>query len=750
MHLPALHASQHRERLAPLASGVTPARMLRELAEALEVLTAARPLVLVLEDLHWSDRATLEWLAYVVRRRDPARLLILGTYRPVEMMVHAPSLRVMVAELGHHPQYTELVLDSLSAAATAAYLRQRCGAQPVPTGLSQLVHQRTGGNPLFLVAMVDELGRQGLLETTGAARGSQGALAALSEVIPVSLQQYIEQHIEQVSEADQTLLEAASVAGHTFSVAAVAPGVAQAPETLEARYTALARQGRFIRAAGTETWPDGTVTACYQFRHALYHEVVYARVSAGHRVRLHQQIGVCKEAGYGAQARQIAAELALHFTRGHDAWRAVAYLQYAGENALRRSAYQEAVTHLTRGLEMLTAFPETPERAQQELDVQTTLSVALIATKGWGTPEVETVQARAWALCQQIGETPQRFAVLWGLCGFYATRGALQTARALAEQLFELAQRLHDPALLCPATYMVGGICLFLGELTAARTYLEQGMALYESQRHQAYAVMHGVDLGVVCLCHAAFTLWLLGYPDQALQRSHATLALAQTLGHPYSLAFGLTWVTMLHQVRGEVTTTHERAATLIALCTEQVIPSWLGGGRVLQGWAMALCGQGEAGIAQMCQGLAAWQVTGAEIIVPYHLSLLAATHGSRGQAAKGLRVLTEARLLAERHAERWWEAELYRLTGDICLKQAAPDVAQAEACFRQALTIARCQQAKSLELRAAMSLSRLWQQQDKCTEARELLAPIYGWFTEGFATANLQEAKALLEELAG
>jgi predicted ATPase len=345
-------------------------------------------------------------------------------------------------------------------------------------------------------------------------------------------------------------------------------------------------------------------------------------------------------------------------------------------------------------------------------------------------------------------ETPQRFAVLWGLCGFYATRGALQTARTLADQLFELAQRLHDPALFCPATYMVGGICLSLGELTAARTCLEQGMALYEPQQHQVYAVMHGVDLGVVCLCHAAFTLWLLGYPDQALQRSRETLALAQTLGHPYSLAFGLTWVTMLHQVRGEGAATRDQAETLITLCMEQVVPYWLAGGRVLQGWALAAHGQVEAGIARMHQGLAAWQVTGAEIILPYHLSLLAETHGRRDQAAEGLSVLTRALSLAERHEERWWEAELHRLTGNLCLKQAVPDVSQAETCFQQALAVARRQQAKSLELRATISLSRLWQRQGKRAAAYDLLAPVYGWFTEGFDAPDLQEARVLLEAL--
>jgi predicted ATPase len=227
--------------------------------------------------------------------------------------------------------------------------------------------------------------------------------------VPTSLRQYIEQHIEQLPEADQALLEAASVAGHTFSVAAVAAGVAQAPETLETRYTALACHGRFIRASGTETWPDGTATACYQFIHALYHEVVYARVSAGHRMRLHQQIGIRKEAGYGAQARQIAAELAVHFARGRDAWRAVHYLHYAGENALRRSAYQEAITHFTTGLTLLATLPKTPECTQRELDMQLALGPAFVATKGMAAPEVEQTYARARTLCAQIGETPQVF-----------------------------------------------------------------------------------------------------------------------------------------------------------------------------------------------------------------------------------------------------------------------------------------------------------------------------------------------------
>jgi predicted ATPase/DNA-binding winged helix-turn-helix (wHTH) protein len=749
VHLPALLAPADRELLEHLASGVTPARMLRELAEALEVLTAERSLVLILEDLHWSDRATLEWLTYVVRRRDPARLLLLGTYRPVDVMVHASALRAMVAELRHHPQYAELVLDSLSEAATAVYLRQRCGAQPIPPGLPQLLHQRTGGNPLFLVAMVDELVRQGLLETAGDAGRSQEALAGLSEVIPTSLRQYIEQHLEQLSEADQALLEAASVAGSTFAVAAVAAGVAQAPEPLEARLTALARQGRFIRASGTETWPDGTVTACYQFLHALYHEVVYARVSAGHRVRLHQQIGARKEVGYGAQARQIAAELAVHFARGRDAWRAVHYLQYAGENALRRSAYQEAITHLTTGLEVLTTLPETHERSQQELAVQMTLGTALRATKGGGAPEVERLYTRAHELCERVGKPRQLFRVLWGLWRVSTLRGEGQTARALGEQLLSLAQRLQDADLLLEGYHSLWATLLFSGELIASRAHLEQGMRLYDPQRHHTYTALYSEhDPGVCCRMLAAQSLWLLGYPDQAVASSQAGLALAQQLAHPLSLSFALFWAAVLCHLRREATLTQAHAEAAMTIATDQEFPQYFAQAMPLRGWALAARGHGEEGRAQLQQGLAAYQATVATAHRPYYLALLAEVSAKVGQTTEGLEVLAEALATLAKSSARWWEAELYRLRGELLLQHAVAQPGEAEACFQQALTVARRQRAKSLELRAAMSLARLWQGQGKRADAYQLLAEVYEWFTEGFDTADLQEARALLTAL--
>ena len=574
--------------------------------------------------------------------------------------------------------------------------------------------------------------------------------------MPRSLRQYIEQHLEQLSEADQALLEAASVAGSTCAVAAVAAGVAQAPETLEARLTAFARQGRFIQAAGTETWPDGTVTACYQFRHALYHEVVYARISAGHRVRLHQQIGVRKETGYGAQAWQIAAELARHFTRGRDAGRAVTYLQYAGENALRRSAYQEAITHLTGGLEMLATLPETPERAQQELAMQTTLGPALVATKGFAAPEVWHAYTRARALCQQVGDTLQRFQVLRGLWYVALIRLELQTARELGEQLLTLAQQADDAVLRVEAHYALGLTMNYLGALAAAQTHLAQGIALYDPQQHRTHAVRYGQDAGVACRAYGALTLWWLGYPERALRQSSEAVTLARELAHPFSVGFAFVFAAWLHQLRREGPRTQAWAEAAMALVAEHQFAALHAQGTIYRGWAVAAQGaqpgvgqeQGQEGLAQIQQGLAAWRATGAEGVRPYYLALQAEAAAQVGQPEAALTLLAEALAVANDKEERRWEAELYRLKGEVLLTLSANKYAEAETCFRQALDIARGQQAKSLELRAAMSLSRLWQQQGKQAEARALLAPIYSWFTEGFDTLDLQEAKTLLEEL--
>jgi predicted ATPase len=398
---------------------------------------------------------------------------------------------------------------------------------------------------------------------------------------------------------------------------------------------------------------------------------------------------------------------------------------------------------------LFTTLPDTPERARQELTLQITLGAALIVTKGYAVPEVETAYARARALCQQVGETPQLVSVLGGLWVFYLVRGKLQTAQALAEQALRLAQRGQDVALRVGAHYWLGQTLFFLGEVASAREHLEQGIALYNPQQDYSHAFLAGQEPGVVSFSYAALALWLLGYPDQALKRSHEALTLAQRLSHPFSLAFALDSAAIFYQFRREAQTAQERAEAAITLCTAQGFPYWLAIGSVIQGWALTAQGQTKEGIAQLRQGLAAWRATGAELRQSFFLALLIEAYGDVRQAEEGLSILTEALEVANKTEERWYEAELYRLKGELVLQaRGQSPESDAEACFQQAIAIARQQSAKSLELRAATSLARMWQQQGKKAEAHDLLAPVYHWFTEGFDTKDLQEAKALLDAL--
>jgi predicted ATPase len=381
--------------------------------------------------------------------------------------------------------------------------------------------------------------------------------------------------------------------------------------------------------------------------------------------------------------------------------------------------------------------------------VQITLGPVLMAAKGQSSPDTERAYARARELCQQVGETPQLFPALHGLFRFYMVRAEFQAMRELAEQLFSLAQRAQDPELLIEAHRVIGQTMYWLGEMAPARAHFEQGMALYEPQQHRSHAFVYGQDPGVMCRGFAAWPIWVLGYPERALHCIQEALTLAQELTHPFSLAFALVTAATVHQFRREVQAVQERAEALMKLCREQGFPHWLAYGTILQGWALSEQGEGAEGIAQMRQGLVARRATGAKLHLPYFLSLLAEAYGKLGQPEEGLTALFEALSIADNTGQRYWEAEPHRRKGELLLMQQGQKMEEAEECYRKALHIARRQKAKSLELRAATSLSRLWQQLGKQEEARQMLADIYGWFTEGLETADLQEAKALLEELA-
>jgi predicted ATPase len=439
--------------------------------------------------------------------------------------------------------------------------------------------------------------------------------------------------------------------------------------------------------------------------------------------------------------------VAQHYTAAGCAEQAVHYWQRAGQHASDRSAHVEAISHFTTGIELLKTLPETPAHTQHALTLYIALGAALQITKGHAAPEVEHAYTQARAVCQQVGETPELVPVLLGLWRYYNTRPQLHTARELGETLLRLAQQAHDPALAVVAHYALGSTWLWLGAFPAARQHLEEGIALYTPDQRRSPAFRMGQDPGVACRGHAALTLWVLGYPDQALARLHNALALAHELSHPYSLAWARCWAAIVSQLRRDVPAVQEHAEAAFTLAIEQGFPLWAAYGTSLRGWALAMQGRGAEGLTQVRQGIAAGRATGAMLRIPYFSALLAEVSDQLGHPEDGLQALAEAHTLMEQYEDRWWEAEVCRLRGVLLLRQPGTPQAEAETWLRRALDVARRQEAKSLELRAAMSLGRLWQQ-SKQVEAQQLLAPVYGWFTEGFDTADLQEAKALLEAL--
>ena len=689
-----------------------------------------QPLLLVFEDLHWIDSETQALLNSLVESLPTSRLLLLVNYRPEYQ--HG---------WGSKTSYTQLRLDPLPPVSAEEFLQAMLGDDPSLKPLTDLLIARTEGNPFFLEESVRTLVETGVLVGEPGAYRLAQALPTIH--MPATVQAVLAARIDRLPPEEKRLLQTAAVIGTEVPMPLL-QAIADLPEAALHRGLAHLQAVEFLYE--TRLFPDHAST----FKHALTHEVAYNAVLLERRRVLHERAGQAIEMLFQERLPEHYHALAHHYSRSGNTTKAVDYLHRAGHQAVERSAYTEAFSHLTTALDLLTTLPESRARSQQELVVQMTLGMALGATRGNAAPEVERLYTRARELCEQVGEPPQLFRVLWGLWMVYSARGEVQTQRALGEQLLSVAQHLQDPDLLLEAHHALWPTFLSGGELAAARPHQEQGMRLYDPQRHRTHAALYsGHDPGVCCRQQAVQCLWLLGYPDQAMASIQAALALAQQLAHPMSLTLALFWAAMLHHLRREAPLTQARAEAAMTIATDQGFPQELARATPLLGWALAESGQGEEGRSQIQQGLATYRATGVTRDRPYHLTLLAEASAQVGQTAEGLEALAEALATLAKSGVLWWEAELYRLRGELLLQHTVVQPGEAEACFQQALAVARRQQAKSLELRAAMSLSRLWQRQGKRQEAYDLLAPIYAWFTEGFDTADLQEAKALLDALA-
>ena len=754
VQMPSLLNATELEALQRKTAGATRERMLRELGEALDAITAERPLVLWLEDLHWSDASTVELVALLARRRESARLLVIGTYRPVDVIVQEHPLRAIKQELQLHGLCEELPLGLLSEAQVAEYLTQRFavgthGRTPLQP-FAKAIHRRTDGNPLFMVTAVDDLVSQGVLISDDVERTPPEDLTSVATRVPDSVQQLITQQIERLSSEDRRMLEVASVDGMEFSVASVAAGLATEAEAVEEQCEGLARHAHFLRTSAPSVWPDGTITARYCFLHALYHEVLYNRIPAGRRQRLHQRIGEQQETAYGTRAREIAAALAVHFEQGRDHRKAVYYLQQAGKNAVQRSAYQETLILLTKGLDLLATLPDTPDRALQEIKLHIALTTPLIATKGYTAPEVERACYRARELCQEMGDTPQLFAVIGQLQSLYVNRGELQTAGELAKQLLQLAQQAGKPHLLLWAHYALGFTLPGQGEWVAARAHLEQCVSYYELQAPRASVYVQ--DPKATGLALLAWILYSLGYADQALHCIIEALVYARQLAHPFSLSFVLKQGASVYRILGKTETARGLDKEFIDLAHAYGFTYWLAESAMAQGGLLIEDGHHAEGIAQIHQAVEMLQTTGAQSTLPFGWYRVAYAYSTMGQAEKGLHAVSKAFAFARHTGDRQIEMQLHVLQATLTLQaNGARDqstITAAETCFLNAIDFARQQHAKMWQLRSTTGLARLWQRQGKRKEAHKLLSEVYGWFTEGFDTKDLQEARALLAEL--
>jgi predicted ATPase len=570
------------------------------------------------------------------------------------------------------------------------------------------------------------------------------------ETLPARVEGVIAERIGRLPMSLREAIQVASVEGEVFS-AEVMARVQQVDEREMVRQLSgeLDRQHQLVVGQGSRRLDaGGQRLSHYHFRHILFQRYVYHSLDEAQRGYLHEAVGNELERLYGAQTEEIAVELARHFEQAGLLAKAVGYLRQAGHRAVRLSANQEAIAHFYKGLALLESLPATAERARQELALQIALFAPLAGAKGYAAPEIGKAYARAQELCEQVGEPGQVFLVLYGLWGHNFVKGDMTITCELALQCLTLAEKIQERALLMQGHRITYLTAFYSGELIAADQHLERTLSLYDPQLQRGHATVYGQDPGVSYLSHGAWLLWHLGYPDQARTMGQQAVTLGEDASHPFSLCFALLLMAVLHQSCGEGRRVEELAKAAIRLSTEQGFVVWLGEATALRGWALANRGQSEAGIAHMRQGLANNKAIDMNIHQPYLLALLAEAYGEVGQPAQGLALLAEALALVEKGELRHYEAELYRLEGELLQMQGEEEVT-VEANFRRAMDIARRQGAKSLELRAAISLSRLLQKQGIPEEARQILAEVYDWFTEGFDTADLKEAKALLDALA-
>jgi TolB-like protein/Tfp pilus assembly protein PilF/predicted ATPase len=739
--------SDESARLLNEVKAASQERMKRELASFLTAVAEPQPLVIFFDDLHWADVSTIDLLSFLAGKFDAMRVLIVVTYRPSDMLLSKHPFLQIKPDLQARGLCRELLLEFLTEAEIADYLTLEFPRHAFPPDFSKLIRAKTEGSPLFMADLARYLRDRGVIAQTSGSWKLVQTLPDIERELPESVRGMIERKIAQLSEDDHKLLTAASVQGYEFDSAVVAQALKLDPDEVEERLEKLERVFAFVKLTSEAEFPNRTLTLKYRFVHVLYQNALYASLRATRKATLSREVAQTMEGFCGEQRTSIANALAALYEAAREFARAAEYYRLAAENATQVFAYQEAVALARRGLELLKSEPDTTARARQELALQITLSVPLGACRGLASQESRELFTRARELAQRLGDPPALLTIMVGQWRSYLVGGDNNKALEFAEEFLALV-RAKAPAAMVWGRQMMASVFIYRGEFTSACAHTKELLTIRNLQPYDGEAVVDaGENPAMIALFMGASSLWNLGYPDQALQQSREALALARQDASPYGLALAIFMAAELHISRREHQRVREMAEDHLAICTEHVFPQWLANGDICRGWALVEAGEGAAGVAQLREGIAGMHAFGADLSRSRYLALLGEACGTEGQIAEGLSLLAEALAFAEQSGERFFEAEIYRLRGELLLKSEAPQ-AEVEECWRQAIKVAQRQQAKSPELRAVMSLARLRQRQGKIAEARRMLAEIYNWFTEGLDTADLQEAKALLEEL--
>jgi predicted ATPase len=703
-------------------------RTLQALVDQVAGLAAQQPVLALYEDVHWIDPSTLELLGLVIERIQRLPVLVLITFRP--------EFRPPWTARAH---VTSLTMSRLGRRQGADLVARVAGEKTLPAEIVEQIVARTDGVPLFVEELTKTVLESGLLRDAGDRYELDGSLPPLA--IPATLHDSLMARLDRLA-AVKEVAQTAAVIGREFShrlLAAVSP---LTQDELDDPLDQLVSSELVFRRGAP---PEAT----YSFKHALVQDTAYQSLLKSRRQQLHARIAQALEQQFHEIARAQPEVLAHHCTQAGLVEQAVDYLYKAGRQAIARSAMVEAVAQLTQALGLLVSLPVGPDRDRKELDLQISLGAALTATRSWAAPEVEKTYSRARELCTEETPVSQLLAALSGLFVHHLNGSNQRIALEIAEELLRLAEQRQDRPAQAAGHRFMGVSLLWSGQLLPASKHFERFFALYDPADQTSPLYLWGVDNSVACNLFSAVILLIQGYPDRALARTREVLAAAYELRHAPTTSHALQFTSWVHQIRREPEVVQERAAALIALTARYGLQAWSPYALIFHGWAVAEGNETESGIAEMRQGLAAREAMGMQLHTPSILGLLAGIFIGIKNAVEARELLDEALARAERHEERWFEAELHRLKGEALLAFSPTCSAEAEICYRQALAVAREQGARLWELRASTSLARLWRDQGERQRAHELMATVYGWFTEGFDTVDLKDAKALLGDLA-